>query len=90
MHGIGFLPWYPFAGGKQLKADHPFAQALARIAVRHSAPAGAALAGLAAATVASDAADSGTSKIEHLEENVAATGLKLSDEECTEIDAIVS
>ena len=45
--GIAFLPWYPFAGGKLLKADHPAAQALGRIA----APlcfTSAALAGLAA------------------------------------------
>src|SRR3984885_2757099 len=30
--GIAFLPWYPFAGGKQLKPDHPAAKALIRIA----------------------------------------------------------
>src|SRR5271165_7341700 len=32
---IGFLPWYPYAGGKMLKADHPVAQALENIAARH-------------------------------------------------------
>ena len=26
--GIGFLPWYPYAGGKLLKTEHPAAQAL--------------------------------------------------------------
>src|SRR5580693_5456220 len=26
--GIGFLPWYPYAGGKMLKADNPAASAL--------------------------------------------------------------
>ncbi|MGA9672232.1 MAG: aldo/keto reductase, partial [Terracidiphilus sp.] len=35
--GIGFLPWYPMAGGKQLKAEHPASQTLAQIAVRHHA-----------------------------------------------------
>ena len=35
--GIGFLPWYPIAGGKLLKPDHPSAQALGRIAAAHSA-----------------------------------------------------
>src|SRR5208337_2594385 len=35
--GIGFLPWYPYAGGKMLKAEHPAAQALGRIAARHGA-----------------------------------------------------
>ena len=34
---IGFLPWYPMAGGKQLKSDHPSASILALIAARHSA-----------------------------------------------------
>ena len=27
--GIAFLPWYPYAGGKLLKPDHPSAQLLA-------------------------------------------------------------
>ena len=27
-HNIAFLPWYPIAGGKLLKPDHPFAQIL--------------------------------------------------------------
>ena len=35
--GIAFLPWYPMAGGKQLKPDHPSAQSLASLAARHSA-----------------------------------------------------
>jgi len=35
--GISFLPWYPYAGGKLLKADHPVALALRRIAERHRA-----------------------------------------------------
>jgi aryl-alcohol dehydrogenase-like predicted oxidoreductase len=33
--GIGFLPWYPNAGGKLLKPDHPSAQALAGSPHRH-------------------------------------------------------
>src|SRR5271166_3722050 len=35
--GIGFLPWYPIAAGKLLKPEHPAAQAMSRIAARHSA-----------------------------------------------------
>jgi aryl-alcohol dehydrogenase-like predicted oxidoreductase len=30
--GIAFLPWYPYAGGKLLRPDHPAAQELIRIA----------------------------------------------------------
>ena len=33
--GIGFLPWYPMAGGKMLKADQPAEPQLAAIAGRH-------------------------------------------------------
>ena len=54
--GIGFLPWYPIAAGKLLKPDHPSAQSLARIAAQHSASFRAALAGMAAAALASPAA----------------------------------
>src|SRR5580658_6466762 len=35
--GIAFLPWYPMAGGKQLKPDHPSAGALAKLAAKHKA-----------------------------------------------------
>ena len=54
--GIGFLPWYPIAGGKLLKPDHPAAQALGRIAARHRRHRCAALAGVALAALAGDAA----------------------------------
>ena len=54
--GIGFLPWYPIAGGKLLKPDH----SCGRIARRRSRPPWrlcfAALAGLAVAAFAGDAA----------------------------------
>src|SRR5579863_7279568 len=35
--GIGFLPWYPMAGGKMLKPDHPSMETLARISAAHQA-----------------------------------------------------
>ena len=35
--GIAFLPWYPMAGGKLLKPDHPFSQTLAQLATRYNA-----------------------------------------------------
>jgi pyridoxine 4-dehydrogenase len=87
-NGIGFLPWYPMAGGKMLKAEHPSAEALARIAERH----GASLAQLSLAWLLQRSPVMlpipGTSKVEHLEQNVAAAAIKLSGEDCVEIEAV--
>jgi len=85
--GIAFLPWYPIAGGKILKPDHPAALALERAAVRF----GASVAQLSLAWLLHRSPVMlpipGTSKVAHLEENVAAAELKLSDEEWQEIEA---
>jgi pyridoxine 4-dehydrogenase len=85
-HGIGFLPWYPFAGGKMLKTEHPAAQTLSRIA----AVRGVSVAQLSLAWLLQKSSVMlpipGTSKVAHLEENIAATGLKLSAEEWTEVE----
>ena len=85
--GIGFLPWYPMAGGKQLKPDHPLAQALARIAARHSAT----VAQLSLAWLLQRSPVMlpipGTSKVPHLEENVAAAQLQLHANDCAELEA---
>jgi aryl-alcohol dehydrogenase-like predicted oxidoreductase len=85
--GIGFLPWYPMAAGKLLKPDHPSAQALTGIATRHSATA----AQLSLAWLLHRSPVMlpipGTSKVTHLEENVAAAELKLSPEELSELEA---
>lgn len=84
--GIGFLPWYPIAAGKLLKPDHPSAQSLAKIANRH----GATVAQLSLAWLLQRSPVMlpipGTSKVEHLEENVAAAILKLSDKEWQEVE----
>jgi aryl-alcohol dehydrogenase-like predicted oxidoreductase len=83
---IGFLPWYPIAGGKLLKSDAPSAQALARIAARHQAS----VAQLSLAWLLQRSPVMlpipGTSKVAHLEENVAAASLKLSAEEWRELE----
>ena len=88
--GIGFMPWYPNAGGKLLKADHPAAQTLARIAARHSAT----VSQLSLAWVLRRSPVMlpipGTSTVSHLEENVAAAGLELSDEERAEMERAAS
>jgi aryl-alcohol dehydrogenase-like predicted oxidoreductase len=84
--GIGFLPWYPINAGKLLKPDNPSAQVLAKIAARHSAS----VAQLSLAWLLQRSPVilpiPGTSKVAHLEENVAAAGLKLSAEEWTELE----
>jgi aryl-alcohol dehydrogenase-like predicted oxidoreductase len=88
MKGIAFLPWYPMAGGKQLRADHPLASMMAQVAARHSATA----AQLSLAWLLHKSRVMlpipGTSKVEHLEENVAAAGLSLSPEEMTELEVV--
>ena len=84
--GIGFLPWYPIAGGKLLKVEHPAAQTLARIAARHSAsPAQLSVAWLLQRSPVMLPIP-GTSKVAHLEENAAAAGLKVSAEEWRELE----
>lgn len=85
--GIAFLPWYPMAGGKMLKPDHPLAQTLARIAAAHSATtAQLSLAWLLARSPVLLPIP-GTSKVAHLEENVAAAALTLSQDEIVALDA---
>jgi aryl-alcohol dehydrogenase-like predicted oxidoreductase len=85
--GIGFLPWYPMAGGKMLKPDHPSAQALTRIAASHQAT----VAQLSLAWLLQRSPVMlpipGTSKVAHLEENVAAAALKLNAGEQAELEA---
>jgi aryl-alcohol dehydrogenase-like predicted oxidoreductase len=84
--GIGFMPWYPINAGKLLKAENPQAEALARIAARHSAS----VAQLSLAWLLQRSPVMlpipGTSKVAHLEENVAAANLKLSAEDLAELE----
>jgi aryl-alcohol dehydrogenase-like predicted oxidoreductase len=86
-HGIGFLPWYPMAGGKMLKAEHPAAQALGRIAAER----GVSVAQLSLAWLLQRSPVMlpipGTSEVAHLEENIAAAKIKLSAEETAELEA---
>jgi pyridoxine 4-dehydrogenase len=75
--GIGFIPWYPLATGNLARPGGP----LDEIAARHDAtPGQVALAWLLAKSPVMLPIP-GTSSVEHLEENVAAAGLRLSDEE---------
>src|SRR5579863_5435671 len=84
--GIGFLPWYPIAAGKLLKPDHPAAQTLAKLAAQRNAS----IAQLSLAWLLQRSPVMlpipGTSKVAHLEENVAAASLELTSVEISELE----
>ena len=81
--GIGFVPWFPLAMGSLAEEGGP----LNVLAARHGAtPSQVALAWLLAHSPVMLPIP-GTSSIEHLEENVAATQLSLSADEQEEIAA---
>ena len=75
--GVGFIPWFPLASGPLAAADGP----LQRIAANHDAsPSQLALAWLLKRSPVMLPIP-GTSKVTHLEENVAAAEITLGDEE---------
>ena len=75
--GIAFIPWFPLAGGPLSASDGP----LQRIAADHHAtPSQLALAWLLKRSPVVLPIP-GTSSVAHLEENVAAAAITLSDEE---------
>jgi len=85
--GIAFLPWYPMAAGKLLKPDHPFSQTLTQIATRYEAsPAQLSLAWLLHRSPVMLPIP-GTSKVQHLEENVAAASLQIDPDEWAQLEA---
>jgi len=85
--GIAFLPWYPMAAGKLLKPDHPFSQTLTQIATRYEAsPAQLSLAWLLHRSPVMLPIP-GTSKVQHLEENVAAASLQIGPDEWAQLEA---
>jgi pyridoxine 4-dehydrogenase len=75
--GIGFIPWFPLAVGELADAGGPLADAAKRLG---AAPSQVALAWLLRRSPVMLPIP-GTSKVKHLEENVAAAGLELSDED---------
>lgn len=81
--GIGFIPWFPLASGSLAKSS-----ALARISKQSGAtPSQIALAWLLKRSPVMLPIP-GTSKVKHLEENVAAAGVTLSDKDFAELDAL--
>ena len=84
-NGIAFIPWFPLATGKLAAAGGPLAQ----LAAKHSAsPSQLALAWLLRRSPAMLPIP-GTSSIAHLEENVGAAAIELSDEEFAELSQAV-
>jgi aryl-alcohol dehydrogenase-like predicted oxidoreductase len=82
--GVAFLPWRPVGGGDLTGEGSP----LAEVAKRHrSTPSQVALAWLLHRSP-SMLLMPGTSKVAHLEENVAAAGLQLDDDDVTELDKL--
>jgi len=81
-HGIGFIPWYPLAAGNLAKNG----SILAAIAKAHGAtPSQIALAWVLKRSPVMLPIP-GTSKVAHLEENVAAVNIELSDNEFATLD----
>jgi pyridoxine 4-dehydrogenase len=83
---IGFLPWYPLAAGKLLRPDHPSAPTMAQLAARHEAT----VAQLSIAWLLQKSPMMmpipGTSSVAHLEENIAAARIRLSQEDWAEVE----
>ncbi|TAU51411.1 aldo/keto reductase [Rhizobium leguminosarum] len=82
-HNIGFIPWYPLAAGDLAKPG----SLLDTIAKKHNAaPSQIALAWVLRRSPVMLPIP-GTSKVKHLEENVAAVDITLSNEEFSALDA---
>ncbi|MEA2459048.1 MAG: pyridoxine 4-dehydrogenase, partial [Thermoleophilaceae bacterium] len=80
--GIGFIPWFPLNTGGLADAGGPLADA----AERHDAsPAQLALAWLLHRSKVMLPIP-GTSKVSHLEDNMEAASLRLTDEEVTALE----
>ena len=82
--GLGFLPWFPLASGDVSRPG----SLLAQIAQRHNAtPMQVALAWLLRRSPVMLPIP-GTSRVKHLEENIAAASLALSQEEYAQLDRL--
>ena len=82
-HNLGFIPWFPVAGGKLARPGGP----LDAMAKKHEAT----IAQLSLAWLLHRSPGMlpipGTSSVKHLEENIAAASLKLEPNEWNEIEA---
>ncbi len=84
-HGIGFIPWFPLAAGNLARPGSP----LDAIADHHNAsPGQIALAWLLKRSPVILPIP-GTGKVKHLEENIAAVDITLSDDEFSTLSSLV-
>ena len=81
-HGIGFIPWFPLASGN-LAAPGSVLDGVAK--KHHAAPSQVALAWMLKRSPVMLPIP-GTSKVKHLEENVAGVAIELSDEDFRTLD----
>jgi aryl-alcohol dehydrogenase-like predicted oxidoreductase len=82
-HGIGFIPWFPLASGSLTKPG----SVLDSIAKRHGATPGQVALAWVLRRSPVMLPIPGTSKASHLQENVEAVGIKLSDADFASLDA---
>jgi len=83
-NGIGFIPWFPLAGGDLVKGH---AEARAITEKHNASPSQIALAWLLKRSPVMLPIP-GTGKVKHLEDNVAAAGITLSDADFATLDRI--
>jgi len=81
---MGFIPWFPLAAGRVSGADSPISRVAAKV---KATPSQLALAWLLARSPVILPIP-GTSRVEHLEENVASAGLKIDASEMQELDGV--
>ena len=84
-NGIGFIPWFPLATGELAKPGTPLAQLAAE---RGASPSQLALAWLLHRSPVMLPIP-GTSTVAHLEDNIAAADIRLSDSEYAALEAAV-
>ena len=85
-HGIGFIPWFPLATGGLAKEGSALAQMAKRL---HATPSQLALAWLLHRSPVMLPIP-GTSKVKHLEENMAAAAITLSDADAEALAKVAS
>jgi pyridoxine 4-dehydrogenase len=82
-HGIGFIPWFPLAAGALARPGGLLDEVAERLGATHGQVALAWLLRRSPVMLPIP----GTGKVAHLEENVRAAGLELSDEDFATLDA---
>ena len=82
--GIGFIPWFPLATGELARENGPLREISARLG---ASPSQVALAWLLRRSPVMLPIP-GTSSVAHLQENTAAAGIELSDEDVAALDSL--